>query len=121
MISQLEAQNPTHVPTEAPSLLQGKWVLVYTSFSELLPLIAAGTLPFVKLGKIFQEIDIDKFTIENSAFYSGPFATFSFRALASFKVRSPKRVEVKFEEGIIPPPEITSTGPPAHTIGCFWI
>nr|ABR17395.1 unknown [Picea sitchensis] len=109
LISQLEAQNPTPVPTEAPSLLQGKWVLVYTSFSELLPLIAAGTLPFVKLGKIFQEIDIDKFTIENSASYSGPFATFSFRALASFEVRSPKRIEVKFEEGIIPPPEITST------------
>jgi hypothetical protein len=82
---------------------------VYTSFSELLPLIAAGTLPFVKLGKIFQEIDIDKFTLENSASYSGPFATFSFRALASFEVRSPKRIEVKFEEGIIPPPEITST------------
>lgn len=109
LISQLEAQNPTPVPTEAPSLLQGKWVLVYTSFSELLPLIAAGTLPFVNLGKICQEIDVDKFTIENSASYSGPFTTFSFRALASFEVRSPKRIEVKFEEGIIPPPEITST------------
>lgn len=108
LISQLEARNPTPVPTEALSL-QGKWVLLYTSFSELLPLIAAGTLPFVKLEKICQEIDIDKFTIENSASYSGPFGTFSFRALASFEVRSPKRIEVKFEEGIIPPPEIKST------------
>lgn len=108
LISQLEAQNPTPVPTEAISL-QGNWVLLYTSFSELLPLIAAGTLPFVKLEKICQEIDIDKSTIENSASYSGPFGTFSFRALASFEVRSHKRIEVKFEEGIIPPPEITST------------
>eukprot|EP01018_Ginkgo_biloba_P036686 Gb_21445 [translate_table: standard] len=109
LISQLEAENPTPAPTEALSLLQGKWILVYTSFSELLPLIAAGTLPFVKLGEICQAIDTYAFTVENSASYIGPFATFSFSALASFEVRSPKRIQVKFEEGIIRPPEISST------------
>ncbi|KAH9309807.1 hypothetical protein KI387_037718 [Taxus chinensis] len=109
LISQLEAQNPTPAPTEALTLLQGNWILVYTSFSELLPLIAAGTLPFVKLGKICQSINTGTFTVENSASYIAPFASFSVRALASFEVRSPKRIEVKFEEGIIPPPEITST------------
>ncbi|GLJ38490.1 hypothetical protein SUGI_0784320 [Cryptomeria japonica] len=108
LISELEALNPTPAPTEAPSLLQGNWVLVYTSFSELLPLIAAGRLPFVKIGKICQSINTDKFTIENSVSYIGPFATSSVRALASFEVRSSKRIQVKFEEGIIPPPKITS-------------
>eukprot|EP00252_Welwitschia_mirabilis_P008322 TRINITY_DN200_c0_g1_i3.p1 TRINITY_DN200_c0_g1~~TRINITY_DN200_c0_g1_i3.p1 ORF type:complete len:362 (+),score=108.27 TRINITY_DN200_c0_g1_i3:663-1748(+) len=113
LIYQLEAKNPTPAPTEALSLLEGRWILLYTSFSELLPLIAAGTLPLVKLEKICQEINTNKFTVQNTATYVGPFASFSFRALATFDVGSPKRIEVKFEEGIIPPPEIkTNLGIP---------
>eukprot|EP00262_Sarcandra_glabra_P009483 TRINITY_DN23893_c0_g1_i1.p1 TRINITY_DN23893_c0_g1~~TRINITY_DN23893_c0_g1_i1.p1 ORF type:complete len:410 (+),score=47.25 TRINITY_DN23893_c0_g1_i1:118-1230(+) len=110
LINQLEAENPTTAPTQAPSLLDGNWVLLYTAFSELLPLIAAGTVsPLLKLKRICQEIDTGSSTIQNSATFSSPFATFSFSASASFEVRSPSRIQVQFKEGIFNPPEISST------------
>ncbi|KAL5980424.1 hypothetical protein ACLOJK_028332 [Asimina triloba] len=81
----------------------------YTAFSELLPLIAAGTLPLVKLKRISQAIDTGTQTVVNTATFSSPFATFSFSASASFEVRSPSRVQVQFREGTFPPPEISPT------------
>ncbi|CAD5193611.1 unnamed protein product [Musa acuminata subsp. malaccensis] len=42
LINQLEASNPTPAPTEAPELLDGNWILLYTSFSMILPLLAVG-------------------------------------------------------------------------------
>ncbi|ERN15522.1 plastid lipid-associated protein 3, chloroplastic [Amborella trichopoda] len=106
LVNQLEALNPTSAPTESLSLLDGNWVLRYTAFSELLPLIAAGTLPLLELEKICQEINTKSFTVQNSITYSSPLATFSFSASASFEVRSPSRIQVKFEEGVFNPPEI---------------
>ncbi|XP_058104011.1 plastoglobulin-1, chloroplastic [Magnolia sinica] len=109
LVNQLEAANPTPAPTEAAPLINGNWVLLYTAFSELLPLIAAGTLPLLKLKRISQAIDTGSQTIVNTAAFSSPLATLSFSASASFEVRSPSRIQVKFKEGIFPPPEISPT------------
>ncbi|XP_068635535.1 probable plastid-lipid-associated protein 3, chloroplastic [Aristolochia californica] len=109
LIKQLEAVNPTPAPTQVAGPLDGTWILVYTAFSELLPLLAAGTLPLVKLQKITQEIDTSSSTIENSTTFSSPFATISFSTSASFEVQSPSRIQVQFKEGIFQPPEISSS------------
>ncbi|KAK3041548.1 hypothetical protein RJ639_000682 [Escallonia herrerae] len=109
LVAQLEAANPTPAPTEVAELLDGNWVLVYTAFSELLPLLAAGTTPLLKVKKICQEISTSRLVIENSTTLSSPFATFSFSASANFEVRSPSRIEVEFKEGVLQPPEINSS------------
>lgn len=107
LITQLEAKNPTPAPTEALNLLNGKWILAYTSFSELFPLLAAGVLPLVKVKEISQKFDLGTLTVENSVQFAGPLATTSFSTNATFEVRSPKRVQIKFEEGIISTPQLT--------------
>ncbi|KAF3784835.1 Plastid-lipid-associated protein [Nymphaea thermarum] len=94
LITQLEAKNPTAAPTETLTLLDGKWILAYTSFSELFPLLAAGTVPLVKVEKISQTIDSANFVVENSVQFSGPLATTSLSTNAKFEIRSPKRVQV---------------------------
>ncbi|XP_015897559.3 plastoglobulin-1, chloroplastic [Ziziphus jujuba] len=109
LVNQLEAANPTPAPTQAPELLDGNWVLLYTAFSELLPLLAAGTTPLLKVDKITQAIDSSSLTIVNSTTLSGPFATFTFSASAAFEVRSPSRIQVEFKEGTFQPPEIKSS------------
>lgn len=108
LVSQLEALNPIPVPTDAVGELDGNWVLLYTAFSELLPLLAAGTTPLLKVEKICQSINTNNLTIDNSATLSSPFATFSFSASATFEVRSPSRIQVEFKEGTLQPPEIKS-------------
>jgi hypothetical protein len=109
LITQLEAKNPTEAPTEALTLLNGKWVLAYTSFSELFPLLAAGNLPLVKVGEITQIIDAQALTIENCVSFEGPVTATSFSASASFEIRSPKRIQVKFEEGSISAPMVSNS------------
>ncbi|MQL94675.1 hypothetical protein Taro_027341 [Colocasia esculenta] len=109
LVGQLEAENPTPAPVEAPELLDGNWVLLYTAFSELLPLIAVGTTPLLKVKKITQEIDTKSSTIINSITLASPFASFSFSASASFEVRSPSRIQVRFKEGTFNPPVIPSS------------
>ncbi|KAL3834933.1 hypothetical protein ACJIZ3_009669 [Penstemon smallii] len=109
LVSQLEAANPTPAPTETPELLDGNWVLVYTAFSELFPLLAAGSIPFVKVEKIGQSIDTKSLIIDNSTTLSNPVSTFTFSASASFQVRSPSRIQVEFKEGTFKPPEIKSS------------
>ncbi|XP_027360449.1 plastoglobulin-1, chloroplastic [Abrus precatorius] len=108
LVTQLEAANPTLAPVEEPALLNGNWVLLYTASSELLPLLAAGRLPLLKVDKISQTIDTSSFTIINSTTLSSPFASLTFSASASFEVRSPTRIQVTFKEGTIQPPEIKS-------------
>ncbi|XP_057448662.1 plastoglobulin-1, chloroplastic [Lotus japonicus] len=108
LVTQLEAANPTLAPVEEPALLNGNWVLLYTASSELLPLLAAGALPLVKVDKILQTIDTSSATIINSITLSSPFASLSFSASASFEARSPTRIQVTFKEGSFQPPEIKS-------------
>ncbi|WOK95107.1 chromoplast-specific carotenoid-associated protein C1, chromoplastic-like [Canna indica] len=108
LITQLEAKNPTPAPTEALPLLDGKWILAYTSFSQLFPLLGSGRLAqLVKVDEICQTIDSENFTVQNSVKFAGPLATTSVTTNAKFEVRSPKRVQIKFEEGIIGTPQLT--------------
>ncbi|CAL4915742.1 unnamed protein product [Urochloa decumbens] len=109
LVTQLEATNPTPAPVEAPDLLDGNWILIYTAYSELLPILAAGATPFTKVKQISQEIDSKSMTIVNASTLTTPFASFSFSATASFEVQSPSRIEVQFKEGSFQPPAISST------------
>ncbi|URD90232.1 plastid-lipid-associated protein 3 [Musa troglodytarum] len=93
LINQLEASNPTPAPTEAPELLDGNWILLYTSFSELLPLLAVGVTPLFKIKRISQAVDCKTMEIVNATTLSVPFATLSFGASASFEVRSSSRIQ----------------------------
>ncbi|XP_047094632.1 probable plastid-lipid-associated protein 3, chloroplastic [Lolium rigidum] len=109
LVAQLEAANPTTAPVQAPDLLDGNWILLYTAYSELLPILLAGATPFSKVEKISQEIDSRSMTIVNASTISTPFASFSFSATASFEAQSPSRIEVQFKEGSFQPPEISSS------------
>lgn len=109
LITQLEAKNPNPAPTDALTLLNGKWILAYTSFAGLFPLLSSGTLPLVKVEEISQTIDTLNFTVQNSVQFAGPLATTSISTNAKFDVRSPKRVQIKFEEGIIGTPQLTDS------------
>lgn len=109
LITRLEAENPTPAPTEALPLLNGKWILAYTSFAGLFPLFSRGILPLVKVEEISQTINSESFTVENSILFSGPLSTTTFSANAKFEVKSPKRVQIKFEEGIIGTPQLTDS------------
>ncbi|EPS69991.1 hypothetical protein M569_04771 [Genlisea aurea] len=108
LVSQLEAVNPTPAPTEAAALLDGNWILVFTAFSELLPLLAVNAIPSVKVERIVQSIDTNSLAIENSATISTPLSTSSFTSSASFEVRTPFRIQVQFKEATFKPPEIKS-------------
>ncbi|CAK7356078.1 unnamed protein product [Dovyalis caffra] len=108
LVNQLETVNPTPAPVDATDLLDGKWILVYTAFSELLPLLAAGATPLLKVKSITQTIDTNNLSIANSTTLSSPFATFSFSASATFEVRTASRIQVEFKEGTLQPPEINS-------------
>uniref|UniRef100_A0A0V0HU87 Putative ovule protein n=1 Tax=Solanum chacoense TaxID=4108 RepID=A0A0V0HU87_SOLCH len=105
LVAKLEAANPTPNPVV---LLDGNWILVFTAFSELLPLLAVGTIPLLKVEKISQTISMSSLTIENSTTLSSPVATSSFSATAVFEVQSPSRIQVEFKEGTFKPPEIKS-------------
>ncbi|KAJ0081618.1 hypothetical protein Patl1_09843 [Pistacia atlantica] len=117
LITQLEAKNPTPAPTEALALLERQmdscvsvcFAVWYTSFSGLFPLLSRGSLQLARVEEISQTIDSESFTVQNSIRFSGPLATTSFSTNAKFEVRSPKRVQIKFEEGIIGTPQITDS------------
>ncbi|KAE9459274.1 hypothetical protein C3L33_08814, partial [Rhododendron williamsianum] len=115
LVTRLEASNPTPAPTGAAEILTGIgfWFYFpfvrYTTFSELLPLLAAGTTPLLKVKSICQAINTSSLTIENSTNLSSPFATFSFGASATFEIRTPTTIQVEFKEGSLQPPAIKST------------
>ncbi|CAL9232965.1 unnamed protein product [Arabidopsis halleri] len=109
LITQLESKNPTPAPNEALFLLNGKWILAYTSFVGLFPLLSRRIEPLVKVDEISQTIDSDIFTVQNSVRFAGPFSTTSFSTNAKFEIRSPKRVQIKFEQGVIGTPQLTDS------------
>ncbi|XP_057960538.1 light-induced protein, chloroplastic-like isoform X2 [Malania oleifera] len=81
----------------------------YTSFAGLLPLMSRGTLPLVEVEEISETIDSETFTVQNSVQFSGPLTTTSVSANAKFEPRSPQRVQIKFQEGIIGTPQLTDS------------
>ncbi|KAI5060256.1 hypothetical protein GOP47_0024676 [Adiantum capillus-veneris] len=106
LIGQLEAHNPNPKPLECLDLLDGKWVLRYTSLSEFFPLLAAGSLPFIKVGEISQSIKASESLMVNSVAFIGALGTASLSANARFEICSPKRLQIKFEEGIVGAPQL---------------
>nr|PNR47988.1 hypothetical protein PHYPA_012461 [Physcomitrium patens] len=122
LISQFESKNPTPAPTDSLSLLNGKWILLYTSYSELYPLLAAGNLPLVEVAEVSQTIDAQALSVENSVLFESPVTT-SFGTSVFFEIRSPNKAMgllglmfvrrgayrprgVKLEEGIISSPKV---------------
>ncbi|KAE8736214.1 Light-induced protein [Hibiscus syriacus] len=98
LITRLEAENPTPAPTEA-----------YTSFPGMFPLLSRGQFQLVKVEEISQTIDAESLTVQNSVQFSGPLASSSISTNAKFEVRSPKRVQIKFQEGIIGTHQLTDS------------
>ncbi|XP_045805822.1 plastid-lipid-associated protein, chloroplastic-like [Trifolium pratense] len=109
LITQLEAKNPTPASADALTLLNGKWILAYTSFAGLFPLLSSGLLPLLKVEEISQTIDSESLTVQNSVLFAGPLSTTSISTNAKFEVRSPNRLQIKFEEGIIGTPQLTDS------------
>lgn len=105
LITQLEAGSPNTAPNEVTAL-NGEWKLVYTSNSELTALLALGKLPFVSVGDITQTIDGPSLTVINKVQLTVPFSRTAFSSKASFEVRSPKLLNIKFEQGILQTPEL---------------
>ena len=108
LVTQLEALNPTPEPNEAGEKLSGKWRLVYTTNSELVPLLALGNLPLLEVGEISQTIMGETGQVENKVEFMVPFSKTSIGSKASFDVRSPKLLEIKFTDGTIFTPELMS-------------
>ena len=106
LISRLEAMNPTPSPSYELAALSGKWRLVYTSNSEVMFLLAAENLPGLNVGDITQTIDGVGGRVENRVAFSAPMVESSVSANASFEVRSPKRLQVKFNEAGVETPTI---------------
>ncbi|CAL0309103.1 unnamed protein product [Lupinus luteus] len=109
LITQLEALNPTPAPTQALPLLNGKWILAYTSFRGLFPLLSQAIAPFIRAGDISQTIDSETYAVQNSVQFVGPWTTTDVNCHGKYEVRSPKRVQLKIEERVIGTPQLTDS------------
>ena len=107
-IAQMEAKTPIPEPNQGAGLNQlgGTWRLVYTSNSELVPILALGRLPLVEVGDITQTIDAASGKVENVVSLSVPFSKTSVGSTANFDVRSPKLLEIEFTDGRIATPQL---------------
>ena len=81
---------------------------MYTSNSEVMILLAAENLPGLSVGDITQTIDGVGGRVENRVQLSAPLLESSVSANASFEVRSPKRLQVKFDEAGVETPTIVN-------------
>ena len=98
-IACLEDRNPTPRPTEAIALLEGDWLLRYTTSKNLLGI---DRVPLINLGQIYQCIRAKDRQIYNIAELSGlPFLEGLVSVAARFTVESEKRVSVRFNRSII--------------------
>jgi hypothetical protein len=98
-VAQLEDRNPTPNPLEAGEILEGNWRLLYTTSQELLRL---DQFPLIKLGDIYQFIRINTNKIYNVAeLYGFPYLEGIVSVAARFTPTSNRRVQVKFERGIV--------------------
>ncbi|ELS31240.1 MULTISPECIES: PAP/fibrillin family protein [Pseudanabaena] len=94
-VAYLEELNPTPAPTETPELLDGDWLLLFTTSQELLGI---DRFPFYKLGNIYQCLRVAEGKIFNVAEIKGlPLLGGLVSVCANFTVVSEKRVKVNFE------------------------
>jgi PAP_fibrillin len=107
-ISELEARNPTAVPTQALDLLVGDWRLLYTTSSGILGL---GKIPLVQLGQVYQSIRSTQrseagselsLQLYNIAEVSGlPWLEGIVSVAATFQVVDQRRVDVRFDRAVV--------------------
>ncbi len=98
-VAQLEERNPTPKPLEAIDKLNGNWRLLFTTSQGLLKI---DQFPFVKLGQIYQYIQVSSNRIYNVAETSGlPYLEGVVSVAAKFVPLSDRRVKVNFERSII--------------------
>ncbi len=91
----LEELNPTPAPTQTPELLDGDWLLIFTTSQELLGI---DRFPLYKLGNIYQCLRMAEGKIFNVAEVKGlPLLGGLVSVCANFTVESDQRVKVNFE------------------------
>ena len=102
VVRELEAANPNPQPLlYATSLLNGKWLLQYSTAREIRRL---NSLPLgLELGKVYQEIDVASKSFFNLAFVKHPLGLISgnVKVTATFepaKEETNKRINVKFNK-----------------------
>ena len=94
-VAYLEELNPTPAPTQTPELLDGNWLLLFTTSQELLGI---DRFPLYKLGNIYQCLRVAEGKIFNVAEIKGmPLLSGLVSVCANFTVVSDKRVKVNFE------------------------
>ncbi|MEA5499348.1 PAP/fibrillin family protein [Limnoraphis robusta Tam1] len=108
MVIQLEAINPNYRPLLFnPKLLDGAWLLLYSTAREIRNL---ASLPLgLKVGKIYQVIDVDSQSFFNQAFVRHPLGFISgevkvtarFEAVVDDRNLPDKRLNVYFQKRYI--------------------
>ena len=94
-VAYLEELNPTPAPNQTPELLDGDWLLIFTTSQELLGI---DRFPLYKLGNIYQCLRMAEGKIFNVAEVKGlPLLDGLVSVCANFTVESDKRVKVNFE------------------------
>lgn len=94
-IAYLEEVNPNPAPNRTPELLDGNWLLLFTTSQELLGI---DKFPLYKLGEIYQCLRVSDAKIFNVAKVQGlPLLGGLVSVCASFTVVSDQRVKVNFE------------------------
>lgn len=94
-VSYLEELNPNSSPNDSPELLDGNWLLLFTTSQELLGI---DRFPLYKLGNIYQCLRVAEGKIFNVAEVKGlPLLSGIVSVCANFTVVSDKRVKVDFE------------------------
>ncbi len=94
-VAYLEELNPNSSPNNTPELLDGNWLLLFTTSQELLGI---DRFPLYKLGNIYQCLRIAEGKIFNVAEIKGlPMLSGIVSVCANFTVVSEQRVKVNFE------------------------
>ena len=94
-VAYLEELNPNSSPNNTPELLDGNWLLLFTTSQELLGI---DRFPLYKLGNIYQCLRVAEGKIFNVAEIKGlPLLSGIVSVCANFTVVSEQRVKVNFE------------------------
>lgn len=116
-LAQLEDYNPNPRPLEVPHLLEGDWLLLYTSSKALLNL---DNFPLLQLGRIYQCIRLEGTRIYNIAELGGlPYLETLVSVAAKFTPVSERRVDVQFERSIVGLQRLMKYQSPAGFIGAI--
>ncbi|XP_068661592.1 fibrillin protein 5 homolog isoform X2 [Aristolochia californica] len=107
LVKLLESHNPTPEPTENLDKVNGRWKLVYSTVTILgSKRTKLGLRDFVTLGDFLQTIDVDKgkaFNVINFSVRGLKILTGELSIVASYKIASKSRVDIKFESSTIEP------------------